>query len=172
LGSDFCGSVDNVVGIKYTDREFPPNLLSVTRAKPKVLQSRFPATESNQLSARPLMETAQIEVLCENVAASVHQVRRIFRSPLPVPDILDRFWGLQDHLSRLLEALTDHPSETMQALEAHPRLLSDVVDVLEFSSKLQVLKNIPAVREAGENINSSLLDIQYLRQARALAVTA
>lgn len=118
------------------------------------------------------METAEIDRLCENVASSVYEVRRIFRSPLPVPDILDRFWGLQDHLSRLLESLTDHPSETMQALDAHPRVLSDVVDVLEFSSKLQVLKNIPAVREAGENINSSLLDIQYLRQARALTATA
>lgn len=118
------------------------------------------------------MDTAEIDRLCEKVESSVHEVRRIFRSPLPVPDILDRFWGLQDHLSRLLEALTDHPTETMDALEAHPRLLSDVVDVLEFSSRLQVLKNIPAVREAGDSINSSLLDIQYLRQARALTATA
>ena len=118
------------------------------------------------------MEDPNIERLCQNVASSVSDVRRIFRSSLPVPDILDRFWRLQDNLSRLLEAITDQTTETLGALEAHPGLLSDVVDVLEFSSKLQMLRNIAAVREAGESINSSLLEIQYLRQSRALTATA
>jgi hypothetical protein len=101
------------------------------------------------------MEIAQLERLCQNVASSVCEVRTVFRSSLAVADILDRFWRLQDNLSRLLEAITDHPSETMEVLEAHPRLLTDVVDVLEFSAKLQNLNNIAAVREAGESINSS-----------------
>jgi NifB/MoaA-like Fe-S oxidoreductase len=118
------------------------------------------------------MEIAQVERLCQNVASSVSEVRRIFRSPLPVADILDRFWGLQDNLSRLLEALTDQPAETLEALERHPALLTEVVDVLEFSAKLQTLKTIAAVREAGESINSSLVDIQYLRQARAMTASA
>jgi hypothetical protein len=89
-----------------------------------------------------------------------------------VADILDRYWRLQDNVSRLLEAMTDHPAETLAALEAHPGLLTEVVDLLEFSSKLQTLKNIAAVREAGESINSSLLEIEYLRQSRALTATA
>lgn len=118
------------------------------------------------------MEIAQIERLCQNVSASVSQVRKVFRSSLPVADILDRFWGLQDNLSRLLEAMTDHPTETMEALDSYPGLLKDVVDVLEFSAKLQTLRNIPAVRGAGDSINSSLTDIQYLRQSHAVAASA
>jgi hypothetical protein len=119
------------------------------------------------------MDTApQIESICKNVAASVNEVRRVFRSAPPVPEILNRYWGLQDNLSRLLEAMTDHPIASLEALEGFPNLLKDVVDVLAFSSKLQMLKNIPAVREAGDAINNSLLEIQYLKQARTLTATA
>lgn len=118
------------------------------------------------------MATDQIEHVCQDVSSSITEVRKTFRSGLPVTDILDRFWRLQDNLSRLLEAITDHPKETTEILETHPRLLPDVVDVLEFSSKLQTLRNIPAVREAGESINNSLLEIQYVRQLRALVASA
>jgi hypothetical protein len=118
------------------------------------------------------MITAEIERLCLHVEAAVLQVRGVFRSHTPVAEVLDRFWALQDHLSRLLEALTDHPAESLEVLEAHPKLLSDVVDVLEFSSKLQALKTIAAVRDASESINSSLMEIQYSRQSRALAASA
>lgn len=118
------------------------------------------------------MDTSHIENLCQKVASSVSEVRKVFRSSLPVPEILDSYWSLQDNLSRLLEALTDHPEETAEALDSCPGLLKDVVDVLEFSSKLQTLKNIPAVREASESINDSLVEIQYLKQSRALTASA
>jgi hypothetical protein len=118
------------------------------------------------------MEIAKIERLSQNVASSVSEVRKTFRSSYPVPDILDRFWRLQDNLSRLLEAAIDHPSETSEVLEHDPRLLTDVVDVLAFSAKLQNLRTIAAVREATESINNSLVEIQYLRQSRALTASA
>src|ERR1700685_3559088 len=118
------------------------------------------------------MDSSQIERLCQNVASAVAEGRTVFRSSLPVAEILNRYWALQDNLSRLLEAITDHPSETLEVLDEHPRLLTDVIDVLEFSSKLHMLKTIAAVREAGESINSSLLEIQYLKQSRALAASA
>ena len=118
------------------------------------------------------MQISDIERLCENVAVSVSEVRAVFRSALPVPEILDRFWSLQDNLSRLLEAITDYPVETLEALESRPRLLGDVVDVLEFSSKLPTLRNIAAVRESADSINNSLLEIQYARQARAMTASA
>ncbi|HEX4750350.1 MAG TPA: hypothetical protein VH302_12470 [Bryobacteraceae bacterium] len=89
-------------------------------------------------------------------------MRRVFRSSLPVPEILDRYWALQDNLSRLLEAMADYPIAALDTLEAFPNLLKDVVDVLTLSSTLQMLKNIPAVREAGDSINNTLLEIQYL----------
>ena len=118
------------------------------------------------------MDSSQIERLCQNVAFAVAAVRTVFRSSLPVPEVLNRYWALQDNLSRLLEAVTDQPSETLEVLEAHPGLLTDVVDVLEFSSKLQMLKGLAAVREAGESINNSLLEIQYLKQSHSLAASA
>jgi hypothetical protein len=118
------------------------------------------------------MQSSEIESLCQNVAASVSEVRAVFRSSLPVPEILDRFWCLQDNISRLLEAISDYPAETLQALEGHPRLLTDVVDVLEFSAKLPSLRNIAAVRESAASINNSLLEIQYSRQSRAVAASA
>ena len=118
------------------------------------------------------MQLSDIERLCHNVAVCVAEVRAVFRSTAPVPEILDRFWCLQDNLSRLLEAISDYPVETLEALESHPWLLSDVVDVLEFSSKLQSIRNIAAVRESADAINNSLLEIQYARHARALAASA
>ena len=118
------------------------------------------------------MDTCKVESICQNVADAVAEVRRIFRSSFSVPEILDRYWALQDNLSRLLEAITDYPTAAMEALDGWPNLLKDVVDVLAFSSKLQSLKSIPAVREAGEAINNTLLEIQYLRQARVLTATA
>ena len=117
------------------------------------------------------MDTSQIESICQNVADAVSEVRRVFRSTFPVPEILDRYWALQDNLSRLLEAMADYPIAAGEALEEFPNLLKDVVDVLAFSSKLQMLRNIPAVREAGETINNTLLEIQYLKQARVLTAT-
>jgi len=95
----------------------------------------------------------------------------VFRSSLPVTDILNRFWYLQDNLSRLLEAITDHPAETMGTLGQYPSLLSDVVDVLERSAMLPDLRTIAAVRDAGESITSLVGEIQYLRQSRALAAS-
>lgn len=117
------------------------------------------------------MDNPSIEGLCQNVASSVTAVRQVFRSAVPVPQILDRFWRLQDNLYRLLEAMTDHPAKTAEALDKYPGLLKDVVDVLEFSSKLQTFRNIPAVREASESINNSLVEIQYLRQSRAMVAS-
>jgi hypothetical protein len=118
------------------------------------------------------MEPSQIERVCEGVAAAVFEVRTVFRSAPPVSEILNRFWALQDQLSRLLEAITDHPLATMEVLDKHAGLLADVVDVLEFSSKLPSLRSIAAVRESGESINASLLEIQYMRQTRAMAASA
>jgi len=114
------------------------------------------------------MKTDPIEHVCEGVASSVSQVRMVFHSSLAVTEILNRFWYLQDNLFRLLEVMTDHPDETMEVLERHPTLLADVVDVLERSSRFASLRGIAAVREAGESINSSLLEIQGLRHSRAM----
>jgi hypothetical protein len=118
------------------------------------------------------MEIAKTERLCQNVECCVADVRQVFRSSMPIPEVLDRFWRLQDNLSRLLEALSDDPVEATAAMDGYPSLLQDVVDVLGFVANLQSFRNLPAVREAVESINNSLLEIQYLKQARAMAASA
>jgi hypothetical protein len=118
------------------------------------------------------MQISEIECLCQELTVSVSEVRTLFRSSFPVAEILDRFWALQDNLSRLLEAISDYPAETLEVLESHPRLLTDVVDVLEFLSKLPDLRQIAAVRESAEAIKNSLLEIQCARQTRAVAASA
>lgn len=118
------------------------------------------------------MEIAKTERLCQNVESSVVEVRQVFRSSMPVPEVLDRFWRLQDNLSRLLEALSDDPAEATAAMEGYPGLLQEVVDVLGFLANLQSFRNLPAVRESAESINNSMLEIQYLKQARAMAASA
>ncbi|HZS57326.1 MAG TPA: hypothetical protein VFA65_23200 [Bryobacteraceae bacterium] len=118
------------------------------------------------------MEIAKIERLSQNVANSIAELRKVFHSSLPVPEILDRFWRLQDNLSQLVEAAADHPAETGEVLEQHPHLFTDVVDILDSSAKLQSIHTIAAVRGARESINSSLVEIQHLRQSRTLAASA
>jgi hypothetical protein len=117
------------------------------------------------------MRSTQIDAVCESLSASVAEARAVFRNSLPVPEILNRFWGLQDNLSRLLEAIKDHPTETMQSLERYPRVLDDVSDMLERSANVQTLRNLAAVRESAESINSSLFDIHQARHARVMTAS-
>lgn len=118
------------------------------------------------------MQISDIDDLCQQLAVCVSEVRGVFRSSLPVPEILNRFWSLQDNLSRLLEAISDYPAQTLEVLEWYPHLLKDVVDVLEFSSRLTSLAQIAGVRQSAEAINNSLLEIQYARQTRAFVTSA
>ena len=114
------------------------------------------------------MEIIKAEPLWQSVAAVVSHVRRVFRSAHPIPETLDRFCRLRDHLHRLLEAATDYPAETREVLEQHPRLLADVLDVLAFSAKLQAVSSLVAARAATEAANNSPLELEYFRQCWAL----
>ena len=117
------------------------------------------------------MRSPRIEYLYESLSASVIQVTAVFRSSLPVPEILNRFWALQDNLSRLLEAIKDYPTETMRLLERHPDLLRDIANVLERSSDVQILSSLAPVRGSAESIHSSLSEIHEARQALMMAAS-
>jgi hypothetical protein len=70
---------------------------------------------------------------------------------------------LHDHLGRLQEVITDEPAHA-DALLRHmfPNLVRNVIDVLEFTSKLKLAKNEAVVR-ACQGINATLLEIVRLR---------
>ena len=117
------------------------------------------------------MRPTRIETVHESLSASVVEARAVFRTSLPVPEILNRFWALQDNLYRLLEAIKDYPAETTHVLQRHPRLLDDVADVLERSGKTETLQNLAAVRESAESIHSSLFEIHQAQQARLMTAS-
>lgn len=119
-----------------------------------------------------MRSSRQIEAVCESLTTSVAEARAVFGGSLPVSEILNRFWALQDNLSRLLEAVKDHPAETAQLLERYPGLLDNVADVLERSANVQTLSNLAAVRESAESIHSSLFEIHQARRARMVTASA
>jgi hypothetical protein len=113
-----------------------------------------------------------IEVVCESLSASVAEAKAVFRTSLPVPEVLNRFWTLQDNLYRLLEAIKDYPAETIRMMDRYPRLLNDIADVLTDSANIQSLRNLAAVRESADSMHSSLFEIHQARQARPMTASA
>ena len=112
----------------------------------------------------------QIDTLCGHVAQAVQQIRATFRSNFQISEMMDRFWALQDHLHRLLEALYDDRSELPRLKEAYPRLTKDVVDILSFTAGTYVGK-VPAVKESCYAINELLLGIGELKSPVAMVAS-
>ena len=118
------------------------------------------------------METVDIEGLCDNVAKAVERVRIGFRSKLDTSELLERFWCLQDHVTRLLESASDSRQQTFDILKRmHPRLIRDILDVLHFTEKTQ-FKNASAICAAGHNINRSLAKLEFLREQENVMVAS
>ena len=119
------------------------------------------------------MTTADIERLCDDVARAVEQVRKGFRSKLDTPEVLDRFWCLQDQVNRLVESASDCPSQTFDVIkETHPRLIRNILDVLNFAEKTQ-FSSAPAITTSVLRIDRSLAKLEFLReQDKAMVASA
>jgi hypothetical protein len=86
--------------------------------------------------------------------------------------MLEGFWALQDHLHRLAETLCDDPAELLRVKEyVYPRLFTDVVDILNLSSRAHIA-NIAAVRRSCDMINDIPLEIAKLKSPAACAGSA
>ena len=110
------------------------------------------------------MNTIDIDGLCNGVARAVEQASIGFRLDMGTAEVLDRFWCLQDQVSRLVESACDHGRETFDILERkHPGLIQDIVRLLDLAEKLH-LKHAPAVRGASSAINCSLARLHSLGQ--------
>ena len=110
---------------------------------------------------------------CDEVIQAIQQVRNIFRSTssLKTADLLNRFWDFQDCLHRLVNTLSDNQAALSHMDRTYPRLISNAVEVLGFTSKTQV-GSIPAVSYSCRAIHKLLFEIQGLRHATTLAVSA
>ena len=118
------------------------------------------------------MRTNEMEELCKNVENAVEQLRTGFRSKIDTPEMLDRFWCVQDHLARLVDSASDYQQDTFDILRRnHPRLIRNIIDVLSFTDRGQ-LRSLSAVNRATLAINGSLAALEYLREeGRAMAAT-
>ncbi|MGI9069771.1 MAG: hypothetical protein ACR2JB_00195 [Bryobacteraceae bacterium] len=119
------------------------------------------------------MDTIEVDQLCNDVAKAVEQLRIGFRANLDTPEVLDRFWCLQDQLARLIESASDRREETLDVLKrTHPGLVRDILNVLSFTEKLH-FDNTSAGRTASLAINRSLAKLQYIvEQGRNMAAGA
>lgn len=110
---------------------------------------------------------------CDELIQAIQQVRNVLRSTssLETADLLNRFWGFQDYLHRLVDSLSDHPAALSHMDRTYPQMILNVLEVLGFTSQAPV-GNIPAVSYACRAIYDLLLQIQNLRVVTAQVAPA
>ena len=119
------------------------------------------------------MNTIQtIDGLCRDIPAVVEGVRSSFHPETAKRVALDKYWLLQDLLYRLVGTLSDDSQMRAAALlkERCPNLVSDVIDLLAFTSLLQLGSNA-AVKGACEKINEHLIELADLLYPKTFAAS-
>jgi hypothetical protein len=82
-------------------------------------------------------------------------------------EVLDRFWGLQDTIARLVGRASDFPREVFETLsQSHPQLLSEVAYTLEDAEQRR-MTSLGAVRWSCAAIKNSLLELEILQKNRS-----
>ena len=105
------------------------------------------------------MDTTETGRLRKTVEYAAAQVRTSIGEHADTPEILDRFWFLQDALSQLLEAVDNANGDVSQCRG----LIHRVVEVLA-SPQVRKISHIPAVKLACETINSCLISLEQTTQ--------
>ena len=118
-------------------------------------------------------DKAVINKQCDEVVQATRQIQDTIRSSshIKVEVVLNCFWDLQDCLHRLVNTLSDDPTMLPHIDQKYPQLISDVVEVLNFTSKT-LAGGIPAVKYSCQAIHELLLEIQNLRKNAALGALA
>ena len=117
------------------------------------------------------MDQAAVEYICSSVARATARVRQVFRTRTDAPEILNRFWCVQDLLTRLLEMAFENPGDFFSVQQkAYPSLISDVVDVMSLAAKKQFAQ-MPAVSQACESTNELLIRLVSLKATRPVSAT-
>ena len=117
------------------------------------------------------MNRVPVKDLCHAASSAAARVRDVFRERSDTPEVLERFWCVQDSLDRLVEAASDYPDEVFEVLKREqPRLFQDIIDVLASTAKTRAAHNA-GVSAACENINERLVKLEMLKLARATRAT-
>jgi hypothetical protein len=111
------------------------------------------------------MSSTDIEDLLANVSAAAEKVQSSLISLDEAPEILVRFWWLQDLLERLVEAVADHHDNAVPLLHKHFDRLKTQIEAITSTAPEYKAGKIPAVVRSCQIIYGSLTHIERLGQA-------
>lgn len=121
-----------------------------------------------------LVTCENVESLCRTLSRSISSVRNALHSR-PIPEVLDRFWNIQDHLNRLVDLASVCSEVVFWSMEEDfPTLLDDVRDLLASASRGAVAHNT-AAHACCRTINQLLTKLESYRlpsEAKALTASA
>jgi len=110
------------------------------------------------------VNVTKLSDLCDSVSAAISAVRQRTSVATAPSECLDAMWCLQDHLERLLDALSDFPDEASDFLHSnYSDLTDDIHNVLAFVSECKVCRNT-VVAQSQKAIAKSLSKIAALPQ--------
>jgi hypothetical protein len=82
------------------------------------------------------VDRATTEQICRSLAEATARASEVFKSKLGTEQIHDRFWCVQDQLSRALESASENSGQFFAyQRNAFPSLFSDVIEMISFTSK-------------------------------------
>ena len=113
------------------------------------------------------MARQSIRHLCQEAAVSIKEAYDFVHYPAQNAELLGGFWGVQDQLTRLVEAACDDPDDVFDILrEEHRQLFQDVIGVLSSASRAGLTRNA-AISTSCEAINQLLTKLEMLKLSRA-----
>ena len=101
------------------------------------------------------MDTTEAGRLCNEVEHAAAQIRTLIGDRTGVSETLDRFWFLQDRLSRLVDVVNLERGEVGQCR----RVIRNVVNALQ-SPQVQERATIPGVKISCDKINGLLIRLE------------
>lgn len=104
-----------------------------------------------------------LDDLCQSISVCVANIRFFFRTRAQLPEMLNSFWDLRDHLGRLVDAASDRALEVFDFLKREfPQLVRGVIGVLGTALQKGLTRNA-AVGSTCEAINELLMKLEGLK---------
>jgi hypothetical protein len=123
--------------------------------------------EDNTMNDMP-----HVQNVCSDISAAIANVRACLRSAVKRDEILDRFWGLQDCLHRVVASVSDEGPKALELVrERCPHLAVSILDVLVSADEVYIGR-IPAVADACHAINQFVNELNQLEHSEGMVASA
>jgi hypothetical protein len=105
------------------------------------------------------MESENVRHFLQRVEQALRRLQTSIRGRAEVQELLDRFWGLQDELGRLLQVVDRSPWIATQLTGLSATIFNEIkaVNVLKIS-------RLAAIQNACESINQSLICLEKKKE--------